>query len=214
MKEKKKGTLILDISEPRAVEETIMELPRIECVILAAGSSNRLGRDKALIRIGTGTLVGWLSERVSNKGVDVTVVANKTNIAEISAKLPESNVVENTEPQKGRTGSLKVGISSIDFSMGASYRLLVVPVDRPGFSDSTLERLIDSDETCCPMREGRGGHPLLLSPEDVAKVRESSDDLPLRDIVDPFKFEVLDNSLHLNIDFQCSWCEISKQIKI
>ena len=84
--------------------------------------------------------------------------------------------------------------------MGASYRLLVVPVDRPGFSDSTLERLIDSDETCCPMREGRGGHPLLLSPEDVAKVRESSDDLPLRDIVDPFKFEVLDNSLHLNID--------------
>ena len=30
MKEKKKGTLILDISEPRAVEETIMELPRIK----------------------------------------------------------------------------------------------------------------------------------------------------------------------------------------
>ena len=30
MQEKKKGTLILDISEPRAVEETIMELPRIK----------------------------------------------------------------------------------------------------------------------------------------------------------------------------------------
>jgi len=30
MKEKKKGTLILDISEPRAVEETIMELPGIK----------------------------------------------------------------------------------------------------------------------------------------------------------------------------------------
>ena len=95
-----------------------MELPRVECVILAAGSSIRLGRDKALIRIGNSTLVGWLSERVSNMGVDVTVVANKTNIAEISAKLPGSNVVENTEPKKGRTGSLKVGISSIDHSKG------------------------------------------------------------------------------------------------
>ena len=52
-----------------------MELPRIECVILAAGSSIRLGMDKALIRVGAGTLVGWLSERVSNMGVDVTVVA-------------------------------------------------------------------------------------------------------------------------------------------
>ena len=30
MQEKKKGTLLLDISEPRAVEETIMELPGIK----------------------------------------------------------------------------------------------------------------------------------------------------------------------------------------
>jgi len=169
-------------------------------VILAAGSSNRLGRDKALIRIGGGTLVGWLSERVTNRGVDVTVVANKTNIAEISAKIPESNVVENTEPQKGRTGSLKVGISSIDFSKGHDYRLLVVPVDRPGFSDSTLERLIGSEESCCPMRDGRGGHPLLLSPVDVERVRESPEDSSLREIVDPVRFEVIDENLHLNID--------------
>ena len=177
-----------------------MELPRVECVILAAGSSIRLGRDKALIRIGNSTLVGWLSERVSNMGVDVTVVANKTNIAEISAKLTKSDVIENTEPQKGRTGSLKVGISSIDFSRGHNYRLLVVPVDRPGFSDSTLERLIDSEESCCPMRDGRGGHPLLLSPGDVERVRGSPEDLPLKQIVNPIRFEVIDESLHLNID--------------
>ena len=177
-----------------------MELPRIECVILAAGSSIRLGRDKALIRVGDGTLVGWLSERVSNMGVDVAVVANKTNIAEISAKLTKSDVIENTEPQKGRTGSLKVGISSIDFSRGHNYRLLVVPVDRPGFSDSTLERLIVSEESCCPMRDGRGGHPLLLSPEDVARVRASREDSPLREIVDPVRFEVNDEALFLNID--------------
>jgi|TARA_B100000959_G_scaffold75561_1_gene80205 CTP:molybdopterin cytidylyltransferase MocA len=177
-----------------------MGLPRIECVILAAGSSNRLGRDKALIRIGVGTLVEWLSERVSNRGVDVTVVANKTNLGEISAKIPESNVVENTEPQKGRTGSLKVGISNIDFSKGPNYRLLVVPVDRPGFSDSTLERLIGSEESCCPMLEGKGGHPLLLSLDDVDRVRGSSEDTPLREIVDPVRFEVIDRTLHLNID--------------
>ena len=177
-----------------------MELSRIECVILAAGSSIRLGSDKALIRIGNRTLVEWLSERISHRGIDVTIVANKTNIAEISAKLPESNVVENAEPEKGRTGSLKVGISSIDFSKGSNYRLLVVPVDRPGFSDSTLEQLIDSEESCCPMRDGRGGHPLLLSPEDVARVRASREDSPLREIVDPVRFEVIDEALFLNID--------------
>jgi CTP:molybdopterin cytidylyltransferase MocA len=177
-----------------------MGLLRLECIILAAGSSSRLGRDKALIRIGPYTLIRWLSDRVSEKGDDVTVVANEGNIREISKILPKSNVVVNNEPHKGRTGSLKIGISSIDFSRGPNYRLLVVPVDRPGFSDSTLKRLIDSEETCCPMREGRGGHPLLLSPEDVDKVRESSDELPLRDIVNPGRFEVMDKVLHLNID--------------
>ena len=177
-----------------------MELPDIECVILAAGSSSRLGRDKALIRIEGRTMVEWLSERVSKMGVDVTIVANKSNFAEISANLPESNVVVNAEPQKGRTGSLKVGVSRIDSTKGANYRLLVVPVDRPGFSDSTLERLIGSEGSYCPMLGGRGGHPILLSLEDVDKVRVSPEDSPLREVVDPVKFEVFDEMLHLNID--------------
>ena len=177
-----------------------MELPRLECVILAAGSSSRLGSDKALVRIGSRTLIRWLVDRITERGIGVTIVASEKNMREISEKLPDSNLVVNPEPHKGRTGSLKIGISSIDISTGPNYRLLVVPVDRPGFSDSTLERLINSNETCCPMRGGRGGHPLLLSPIDVQRVRASSPDLPLRDIVEPLRFEVSDRALHLNID--------------
>lgn len=168
-------------------------------MILAAGSSTRLGTDKALIRIGGRTLVGWLSERVAKIGVDVTVVANKSNIEEISEDLLEAKVVENSEPQKGRTGSLKVGISSID-SKGKNYRLLVMPVDRPGFSNSTLEQLISFEESSCPIKDGKGGHPLLLSAGDVERVRGSAGDSPLREIVDPTRFEVFDEMLHLNID--------------
>ena len=177
-----------------------MELPRLVCIILAAGSSSRLGRDKALVPIGSRPLIRWLSDRVTEKGVDVTVVANKKNAEEISSILTDSNVVVNPEPLKGRTGSLKVGISNLDLSIGTDYRLLVVPVDRPGFSDSTLKRLIKSDETCCPMREGRGGHPILLSPNDVESVRTSSPETSLREIVEPLRFEVTDGELHLNID--------------
>jgi hypothetical protein len=87
-------------------------------------------------------MVEWLSERVSKMGVDVTIVANKSNFAGISANLPESNVVVNAEPQKGRTGSLKVGVSRIDSTKGANYRLLVVPVesilDTPTLSEPVL----------------------------------------------------------------------------
>ncbi len=172
----------------------------MECVILAAGSSRRLGVDKSQIKIGSITLVNWLADRLSDKSLDITVVTNEENFEKISEDLPNANVIVNKEPFRGRTGSLKVGISNLDSIKGKGYKLLVVPVDRPGFSDSTLEQMINSEVTCCPMKKGRGGHPLLLSPRDVEKVRGSEADLPLRDIVSPSRFEVSDEYLNLNID--------------
>ncbi len=172
----------------------------MECVILAAGSSSRLGRDKALVDVGSQTLISWISRRLSGRVANITIVANESNFVEISKMLSDVNVILNRNPHKGRTGSLKVGIDSIDSSGVEDYRLLVVPVDRPGFSDSTLDRLICSEETCCPMKEGRGGHPLVLTSEDVDKVRKSSANLPLREVIEAGRFEVMDRFLYLNID--------------
>ena len=172
----------------------------MECVILAAGSSSRLGMDKALVNVGSQTLISWISRRLSSRVANITIVANEANFTEISKMVSNVNVILNQNPHRGRTGSLKVGIDSIDSSGVEDYRLLVVPVDRPGFSDSTLNRLISSEETCCPMKEGRGGHPLVLTFEDVDKVRKSSANLPLREVIKASRFEVLDKFLDLNID--------------
>ena len=172
----------------------------VECVILAAGSSSRLGMDKALVDVGSQTLISWISRRLSSRVANITIVANESNFAEISKTVSDVNVILNRNPHEGRTGSLKVGIDSIDSSGLESYRLLVVPVDRPGFSDSTLDRLICSEETCCPMKEGRGGHPLVLTFEDVDKVRNSSANSSLREVIQASRFEVLDRFLELNID--------------
>ena len=172
----------------------------MQCVILAAGSSIRLGKDKALIDVGPQALISWISQRLYGRVGNITIVTNETNFEEISKIVSDAHVVLNPDPHKGRTGSLKVGIESIDSSGAEDYRLLVVPVDRPGFSDSTLERLISSVQTCCPMREGRGGHPLALTCEDVEKVRKSSANLPLREVIEAIRFEVSDRFLDLNID--------------
>ena len=172
----------------------------MECVILAAGSSSRLGMDKALVDVGSQTLISWISRRLSSRVANMTIVANEANFTEISKMVSNVNVILNQNPHRGRTGSLKVGVDSIDSSGVEDYRLLVVPVDRPGFSDSTLNRLISSEETCCPMKEGRGGHPLVLTFEDVDKVRKSSANLPLREVIKASRFEVLDKFLDLNID--------------
>lgn len=185
----------------------------VECVILAAGSSSRLGMDKALVDVGSQTLISWISRRLSSRLANITIVANESNFTEISKTVTNVNVILNRNPHKGRTGSLKVGIDSIDSSGAEDYRLLVVPVDRPGFSDSTLERLICSQETCCPMKEGKGGHPLVLTFEDVDKVRKSSANSPLREIINASRFEVLDRFLDLNIDTPADIINLKDKLK-
>jgi len=172
----------------------------MECVILAAGSSIRLGQEKALVSVGSKTLVGWLSERITMKGMRPLIVTKTDIFEEVSKSVEDCDIVINPDPMRGRTGSIQVGISTLDNSIGAGYSLLVVPVDRPGFSNSTLDTLIQSKITCCPTKNGRGGHPVLLSPEDVEKTRGASSDTPLRNIVNPERFDVEDPELHLNID--------------
>ena len=173
---------------------------RLECVILAAGYSRRLGRDKALLPVGSVTLIQWLYNRVSFHGLPITLVASNRNANKIGKSIPRSEIIINPMPEKGRTGSLKLGISRIDKLRDPGYRLLVVPVERPGFSDSSLRRLIASFETTCPEYEGRGGHPLILIESDVEIVRNSPSEMPLNKIVEPSRIKVSDKHLHLNLD--------------
>ena len=186
----------------------------MECVILAAGSSSRLGVDKALVDVGSQTLISWISRRLSSRVANITIVANESNFTEISKMVSNANVILNRNPHKGRTGSLKLGIDSIDSSGVEDYRLLVVPVDRPGFSDSTLDRLIYSQETCCPTKEGRGGHPIVLTFEDVDKVRKSSPSSPLREVIEASRFEVQDRYLELNIDTPNDIVDLQEKLQL
>lgn len=179
-----------------------MELTKLGCVILAAGSSTRLGTDKALISVGSKPLIRWLYDRLARYNFDIVIVVNESNFSRVSEVLPRSKVIVNYEPNEGRTGSLKKGISNLDVTMGDDYPILVVPVDRPGFSNSTLHKIIEFGGSCCPALEGKGGHPLLLSSNDVSRVRMSPSDIPLREIIKPKKIQVSDRYLHLNIDTQ------------
>ena len=150
-------------------------------MVLAAGFSNRLGEEKALLETGDGALVGWITKTRSHEGIHPVV---------------------NPSPEKGRTGSIKIGISALDEISEDGYRLIVVPVDRPGFSDSTISKLTGSMISCCPSRGGRGGHPILLSEGDVEIVRNAPKESSLRSLVESKKFEVGDPFLHLNVDTQ------------
>jgi len=183
----------------------------IRCIVLAAGASTRLGQPKALVPVKSTSggqddegipLITHLVERLEARGLEVVVVTRAEIVVDILTALPERTVVINPNPDAGRTGTLQCGLRQILDTKGGerAFRLLVVPVDRPGFSDTTLAKLLGAQECCCPAKDGRGGHPLLLMPEDVGRVRAAQPDTPLRDLCSPLRFEVGDSHLHFNLD--------------
>jgi len=166
-------------------------------VVLAAGESKRLGRAKALLNCGEKTLIKFIVDRLESINLKVIVITNSELEKSIFEALELNNakviVPENTEY---RTGNLIAGLNAIK----NPEKILVVPVDRPGWSLDTVKKLISVDFTCCPEYQGKGGHPLLICKTDLEKLSKSSVDTPLNTIFTTKRINVLDTYLHLNID--------------
>ncbi len=173
---------------------------KICCVILAAGSSKRMGEEKALVRLNGESLISWISKRLVKIGLNPVIVTKKEIFDSVKSDVYPNKVILNRSPELGRTGSIKVGINYLDEHCRGDYRLIIVPVDRPGFSDETLLTLTYLHETSCPQKNNIGGHPIILSPSDVDIVRNSDSGKSLRDLVDTKRFEVRDENIHLNLD--------------
>lgn len=164
-------------------------------IILAAGASQRLGEPKALVEVGESTLVEMVAGCLVEADLEVTIVTRAELADRIRELLPEAHLVINPEPEAGRTGSIQCGLDSIGVGP-----VLIVPVDRPGFSLATVTALCEAETTSCPSKDRRGGHPIALSAADCERIREANPDTPLRDLIEPQRIEVADPYLHLNID--------------
>ena len=171
----------------------VVDLSQIDAILLAAGASKRLGEPKALVDIHGESLIKLIIRKLKQNDLRIIIVTRKELVDEIN-KLGEKIVI-NPEPENGRTGSIQCGIKE-----AKSGRCIIVPVDRPGFSISTVELLVSSKSSSCPSKDGRGGHPLFVDRHDIERILESASDEPLNSIIDPERILVEDPYLHLNID--------------
>ena len=174
----------------------------IGCVILAAGRSSRLGKPKALIEVEGGSLISWILSRLAMVGLRPIVVTREELFENIRDSVGDIEIIINEEPELGRTGSVKKGLNYLKEKKVGDHRILIVPVDRPGFSISTLELLISMKSSSCPSSGGKGGHPLIVDVDDIEKILEAPSDSPLNSIIKPKKIDVEDEFLHMKLDTQ------------
>jgi molybdenum cofactor cytidylyltransferase len=146
-------------------------------VILAAGASSRMGRDKALLSWPPGSTSGETllsaAVRALKPFTDAVIVVAGTNAESLApiASAFGASIAVNPAPERGQFSSLQIGLrAALDHGCDAA---MITPVDCPRLSASSLELLCTRFQQAlargrwavAPEQNGRRGHPLLASGE-------------------------------------------------
>ncbi|MBL8293008.1 MAG: nucleotidyltransferase family protein [Bryobacterales bacterium] len=131
-------------------------------IILAGGSSRRMGRIKALLPFGGETFLDRQIRLLEPHCSPVVVVVGE-HAAEIEAgrQRPAVTVI-NPDPDRGMLSSLQCGLSALPERIDA---FLFTPVDLPRINEGTVEQLAQAAGSALiviPRCHGRRGHPVLM----------------------------------------------------
>jgi molybdenum cofactor cytidylyltransferase len=158
-------------------------------VILAAGRSSRMGRDKALLALGPTTLLGAAVDLFVSR-LDPVVVVLGHHAGAIRVALPEDDprlhVVVNEGYDRGMLSSLQTGLRAIPpESPGAVFTLVDHPAPRPETLDCLLAEFERTGAPLAiPVYRGERGHPVILARELIEELLalppEASPKAPIR----------------------------------
>ena len=158
----------------------------IAAVVLAAGFSTRMGRQKLLLPLGDKPVVRWSVEAVLPHVQDVVVVTGRETAAVRDALAGLSvRFAENPAPESGQSSSIAVGVRALPSSIRAA---LIVLGDQPRTPASVVPALLAArDRTgkavIVPVYRGVRGTPVLFGAEVFAELWALSGDAGARAVV-------------------------------
>ncbi len=139
-------------------------------IILAAGESSRMGRDKALLPYRGSTFLETILTTLREAGVSRIAVVLGHHAEEIrrAIDLSETVVAVNPDYQRGQTSSLQAGLAAVE--RHDVEGVLLCLVDHPAVRTETIRTLANSfaashAPVIIPTHEARRGHPVLIGRE-------------------------------------------------
>ncbi len=138
---------------------------RVAAVVLAAGKSRRMGRNKLLLKLGGITVLDRVLSSIEASRVEETFVVlghRPEDLVPIVAAHAAETVL-NPDYEEGMTSSFKTGLGRV--SVDAAFLCLG---DQAVLDPVLMDMMIDALEAdpealiVSPVHEGRRGHPVLF----------------------------------------------------
>ena len=116
----------------------------VDAIVLAAGSSSRLGQPKQLVRINETTLlaktIAAVNPSVQNVIVVIGAYADQMRLELKSAPIPKLKIVQNHRWAEGVSTSL---LTALDAVQPETEAVLITVCDQPYLTDTHFANLID-----------------------------------------------------------------------
>lgn len=163
--------------------------PRTAAIILAAGSSCRMGKDnKLLLPYRGAALVTHAVRAALASKADPVVVVTGHESEEVRAALSGMNVqfAHADNHAEGMSRSLQAGLAALPSAIDGAIIMLG---DMPLVQAATVDRLIETFDPwadasiCIPVHEGKRGNPILLAREFFGEIMDLAGDTGARPIL-------------------------------
>ena len=169
-------------------------------IILAAGSSRRMGSQKLLLPFGQSTIIETVVDNVLNSSIDHVMVVLGASQREVQDILGNRAVqfCYNKEHEKGMLSSVISGVGALPDDAESA---LIFLGDQPGIPPSVTNAVIDaySEELfgiVIPVNNYRRGHPLLVD----MKYRKEIEHLDLEEGLKSLRHHFPEDVLEVEVD--------------
>jgi CTP:molybdopterin cytidylyltransferase MocA/xanthine/CO dehydrogenase XdhC/CoxF family maturation factor len=161
--------------------------PRITGLVLAAGMSSRMGRNKLTVPVAGKPMLRHVVEAaLASRLESVTVVTGHDAAAvEVALEGLPVRLLHNPDYAAGLSTSLRVGIAACD-----SDGVMVLLGDMPGITDSLMDRAIAAFDPaagraiCIATVRGEHGHPVLFGRQFFGELGKLTGDKGARALID------------------------------
>ena len=173
-----------------------------------------MGEPKGLVMVDGRTWIDRQLEALAGRRAILVLGHDRDRYLPVLMTLGRTvDLVTNPDPDRGPFSSLQEGLAAVDPGSAA----FVLPVDVPAAGKSVwtaLEAALGPAEAAVPVQGGKGGHPVLLGPDLVARLltrpADGRLDEELRALAAVARVEVDDARVGLNLNEASDWGKVPR----